>query len=214
MGFDLYGLKPENTVKPDEPDFANDEEGSKAYFAWQDATNGAYFRNSIWSWRPLWGFISGWCDDFLTDDDIEGGMYNDGYKIGKTKAKKIASRLRRLDNEGVIERTAKRHIKDMKKLPKEDCQICKGTGTREGMEGWQSQSEWLKYHKSLKAIPEKEYKGVLLNVGWEWAHELKGCNGCKGTGRVNNFQSNYPFNAKNIRKFGIFCDNSGGFEIC
>jgi len=58
MGFDVYGLQPNNKIKPDEPDWTkNDKEAIKAYFAWQKNTPGAYFRANVWTWHPMWDFI-------------------------------------------------------------------------------------------------------------------------------------------------------------
>ena len=128
MGFDLYGMKPEKTEKPDAPDFVNDEEGTKAYFAWQENTEGAYFRNNVWYWRPLWNFICSICDDILTDNDMENGTFNDGHKICKTKAKKIAARLRKID--GDLNDHQIGHKRFMDDMPNEDCDICDGTGKR------------------------------------------------------------------------------------
>lgn len=215
MGFDLYGIKPESDIpKPDEPDFGNDKEGTKAYFAWQNNTPGAYFRNNVWYWRPLWEFISDNCSDIISQKDVQRGTSNDAHRISKTKAKRIAARIRRLDKEGRLELKALQHTLHIKNLPQEECHLCYGTGTREGMEGWQSREQWLHHHKSLERIPEKDYEGVLLNVSWEWANELNGCNSCKGSGKVDDFQSHYPFEVDNVREFGEFCDKSGGFEIC
>ncbi len=40
------------------------------------------------------------------------------------------------------------------------------------------------------------------------------CNGCDGTGKVKNWDTHYPFDADNVKKFEQFCRSSGGFEIC
>ena len=98
MGFDIYGLNPKmNTEKPeilvkydsldnkwkDMTDEQRDE-----YYKLEDqfkAENpGIYFRANVWGWRPIWGFVCRACDDFLSMDDMEKGMYNDSRKISKT----------------------------------------------------------------------------------------------------------------------------------
>ena len=40
------------------------------------------------------------------------------------------------------------------------------------------------------------------------------CNACGGTGKVKNFNCNYPFHPENVEDFQRFCQYSGGFRIC
>ena len=135
MGFDVYGLKPETDVIPDQPNWSQkyNEEEAKAYFAWQSNTPGAYFRNNVWWWRPLWDFVCETCNDILSEDDIKTGAYNDGHKIGKTKSKKIASRLRKVLRNGECESYKIQY--DFNNVAAEDveCDLCNGTGKREDM---------------------------------------------------------------------------------
>ena len=114
MGFDLHGMNPQGStpeprwtkgdpmVKTGEHSYTIDPQIKEEYddymkskWAWQESTEGAYFRNNVWWWRPLWEFISGICSDILTKEDIRMGGFNDGHKIGKTKARRIAARIRR-----------------------------------------------------------------------------------------------------------------------
>mgnify|MGYP003135800413 CR=1 FL=1 len=78
MGFDLVGTK------------ARSEKGK-------------YFRNNVWFWRPLWTYICSECDDILTVKEAEGGSFNDGVKISKAKAEKIAKRIQKRLNDGSVE---------------------------------------------------------------------------------------------------------------
>ena len=78
MGFDLIGKK------------AKSEKGE-------------YFRNNVWYWRPLWTYVCNECDDILTIKEAEGGCFNDGIKISKTKAEKIAKRLEEKLKDGSID---------------------------------------------------------------------------------------------------------------
>ena len=119
MGFDLAGMNPEEgTPKPiwtkGDPWI---KEGNRIYLdpkldkeytkhmdeviEWQDSNPGAYFRANVWFWRPLWNFVTNECK-FLTDKDVEQGGWNNGHRISKTKSKRIASRLRRLINNGHV----------------------------------------------------------------------------------------------------------------
>ena len=78
MGFDIVGIK------------AKSEKGK-------------YFRNNVWYWRPLWQYICDECDDILTIKEAEGGCFNDGVKITKSKAERIAKRLQKKLEDGSID---------------------------------------------------------------------------------------------------------------
>jgi hypothetical protein len=105
MGFDVYGEKPVNEL-------------------------GEYFRNNVWYWRPLWSFVSHYCDDILTQEDIEHGEYNDGWLIDNDKARKIGERLNKMVVSGKVTNEKKRYDKTLAELPDEQCTHCKGTGQR------------------------------------------------------------------------------------
>ena len=187
MGFDLRGLKPNNEVKPDEPNWLAEgnwaEKEREAYFSWQQNTPGAYFRNNVWYWRPLWNFVCEVCDDILTQKDMEEGMTNSGHVISKTKAKKIASRLRKMDKD--LEDHQIGHERHMSNLKDVECDICYGTGRRNDDIGVSARNADPNYT----------------------------CNGCNGKGTRRPFAASYPFDADNVREFGKFCSDSGGFDI-
>jgi len=111
MGFDLSGLSPDNpqdVQKPvidwdSEPTSQEQEEYFRNLEAYEKAVPGHYFRNNVWWWRPLWQCIGSSCDDILSEDDITGGYYNDGYKISKEQAVGIAERMKSLIDNGTIE---------------------------------------------------------------------------------------------------------------
>ena len=187
MGFDLYGLNPKGDVpKPVITDWG-DKKQADDFFKYQDETPGSYFRANVWYWRPLWQYVTVTCDDILTEKDMESGAYNDGHRISKTKANRIASRLKKLDKDGSIMKYELGYKEYLKSLPKEKCGICEGTGRR-------------------KKHPKK---GRAFNN----AGDMK-CNGCEGIGNVNNFGTHYPFESEEIVRFAEFCEQSGGFEIC
>ena len=190
MGFDLSGMNP-NISRPAPPlpkSFNNDNWSDKEqkmyddYGDWEEENCGVYFRNNVWAWRPLWNFVSGVCDDILTEKDIEQGSWNDGHKISKTKAGKIAKRLYSMIEDGKVKEYEKMHTGHLNSLEQVDCDICDATGKRQE--------------------PPKTGAGDVR------------CNGCSGTGRVDDWAKSYPFSEDNVREFANFCANSGGFRIC
>ena len=131
MGFDLYGLNPENpnkAVKPEQIDWSKKptEKEKSAYFDavddFQIEVVGSYFRANVWYWRPIWSFVCGACNDILTENDMERGSFNDGHKISKTKAKRIATKLRKNLKNGHIHELCDRYEKNrsMLKLANKD----------------------------------------------------------------------------------------------
>ena len=60
------------------------------------------------------------CDDILTEKDMERGDYNDGHRISKTKANRIASRLKIADKNGEIMKYELDYKEYLKSLPEEE----------------------------------------------------------------------------------------------
>ena len=219
MGFDVYGIKPNGHNKPDDPDWEEDQQ-VKAYYAWQDNTPGAYFRNNVWGWHPTWDFIHEHCKDIFTtaiedelikadslDDFYNSCHHNDGCVIPKRIALEISARLEKLDDKGKLEQWEVECDIIRERRPKEDCDLCDATGTRKGWEGWHSEESWLKHHNSLKATD------TIPRASFKWANQMRGCNGCNGTGKKESFANNYIFAAENVREFSKFAKLSGGFKI-
>jgi len=105
MGFDLSGKNPTlHTPQPKE--LTELDHGSEEKWEierkWYEENPGIYFRNNVWWWRPLWGYVTEVCGDILTDDDLNHGSYNDGHFISKAKCKRIARRLNKLINDGDV----------------------------------------------------------------------------------------------------------------
>ena len=122
MGFDLSGMNPNTTrPQPELPPFTertDDDWGD--YHKWQEENCGVYFRNNVWSWRPLWHFVSSVCGNILTDKDIGSGTYNDGHKICKTKANRIASRLFKLIRKGDVKAYESAYRRNQDSLNEDD----------------------------------------------------------------------------------------------
>ena len=133
MGFDLSGLNPNLTrPEPELPPFPErTSEDWEIYTDWQEENCGTYFRNNVWSWRPLWHFVTAVCDNILTEKDIKSGSYNDGHKISKTKARRIAKRLHRMIESGYVKEYEEGYKKHLASLEQVDCDTCDATGKRQ-----------------------------------------------------------------------------------
>ncbi len=159
MGMDVYGKEPTEEV-------------------------GKYFRNSAWSWRPLWRYvcqIAPWVSEVVVY-----GQSNDGDGLNAKGSKKLAKALLEEVSSGRTKEVADAYTAGLKAKPDEDCRWCKGTGNR------------------AKA------RGDFTEKDMEW---VNGCNGCRGTGKVRPDACLYPFSEENVKEFAEFVGASGGFEI-
>ena len=200
MGFDLYGLNPTNPkglIKP-EIDWDNKPSSKEKdkFFSdlnkYEDKVPGHYFRNNVWYWRPLWSFIVTVCDDILNEEDCEKGSNNDGHEISEEKALAIADRIDDINESGAIdlfaenvEEIRKEGEKHNKKLEVKKETLRKRVHT---------------YMDSDKIVPAhypEPYKAM-----WKKLQDQE------------DWDAHYPFDADNVREFGKFCKESGGFEIC
>ena len=207
MGFDLHGLNPSNPNNIDKPIFewdkekseAEKDEHSKSMAAYNVAVPGDYFRNNVWWWHRTWDYVCHLCEDFITEEEQSEGHTNSGLQIDEERSIKMAKRISKAAKSGAIKKEVILYNKHLDTLEGTECEMCNGTGTRKGWEGWQTKGEWLKTHDS-----ESNYKH---------AHNCNGCNACKGTGKQKNWACNYQISEENVLEFGKFVANSGGFEI-
>jgi len=125
MGFDIVGINPKNK-------------------------KGEYFRNNVWWWRRLADFVIHVSEDILTVRDAEQFKWNNGYKISKRKAEKIAKRLKEAIND------KKAHKKFLKEQVKAYTELSKKIA-KEGESAWQF---------SWKNI--KEFAEFCENSGGFW----------------------------------------------
>jgi hypothetical protein len=103
MGFDLYGLK------------ATSEKG-------------AYFRNNIWWWRPLAGYVLENVD--IPEAQAKHWQYNDGITVSEKLTLRIADTLEKLIAQGQTQQYEQEYKQALAALPDEVCVICKGQGVR------------------------------------------------------------------------------------
>ena len=127
MGMDLYGLKPTEHMKAtpllkkvrnDFNEFFKLKKGEQDKYIEQNmqyekVNVGAYFRNSVWYWRPLWKYVCKVCN--LSTDVYQQGNRNEGYKVDETVAKDIAVTLFLLLEKGDVDRYAKEYLKTAEK---------------------------------------------------------------------------------------------------
>ena len=81
MGMDVYGLAPRSEV-------------------------GEYFRNNIWGWPPLWGYVIEVTGELLTAEQKERGYNNSGVEVNNEQAVAIADELERRIASGEVSRRA------------------------------------------------------------------------------------------------------------
>lgn len=205
MGFDLHGISPSGTTIP-EPDWKIDSQVQE-YFALQQNIAGAYFRNNVWWWHPLWAFVCSTCDDILDKKDMCAGESNSGQLISGNKSLEIGLRLKKLLRNDVVVKYIEERDEKLKNLPQIKCTICNGTGTRKAFRGWESKSKWLKYHTRLGG------DSTSMQCSYAHANGCNGCNSCQGTGEVDNWATHYHLSEENVEEFARFCVASGGFTI-
>lgn len=71
-----------------------------------------------------------------------------------------------------------------------------------------------KYNTRVQKLPKEECF-CCKGTGIRDDEIIKGtCNACKGDGKVDSFESNYPFSEQNVKEFSEFLVNCGGFKIC
>ena len=135
MGFDVYGIKPiENTVKPeilkkDWYKLEKQEEKDKYFEAknkYEEENPGQYFRNNVWWWRPLWVYVCDVCAYVMNPNHIDAGDSNSGYKIDQPTVDRMVEKLQIEIALGNHKKYETSHTKELKSLPDEKCDYCKG----------------------------------------------------------------------------------------
>lgn len=200
MGFDIYGINPNNpnnAIKPEQMDWSkkpSDEERDKYFSAindYEEQVVGSYFCNNVWWWRPLWAFVCNNCDDFLTENDMNKGGSNSGEKISKTKATKIGKRLSQKLADGTVDEVYRSYELAAAKA-KVHNDIIKKEMDKISKECREKHGEDLvpaNYPEPYKT----QWNDAFYDKSWD---------------------DSYPFNKDNVESFAKFCLESGGFEIC
>ena len=189
MGFDLYGIEPVNgQFIPKEPDWelAKQKDREKYWDACDEHDikyPGRYFRNNVWYWRPLWLFI---CSEVAPDTLSEEDKDHGHYND-----------FYPIDKDKAI------YIAD--KIDELD-----EAGVLDEYEiNWEKNKEETEDEPCThcdESNKKFEDRASLQS-------DLLGCHVCNGTGMVRPFDTNYIFEASNVREFGKFARGSGGFTI-
>ena len=103
MGMDVHGLHPRSAA-------------------------GQYFRNSVWSWRPLADYCCEIGKDLIANP--KGWQYNKGHSLDGNNAAKLATRLEAEISSGRTASYEMQHKRAIELTPDEDCETCGGTGRR------------------------------------------------------------------------------------
>ena len=206
MGFDLYGEKPienefEHQERWDELSSMSYEEREEKnlddeYYTlmskYEDINPGAYFRNNVWWWRPLWSFVCENCEDILTEKDMNNGCYNDAHIISRRKAEAIAVRLEEVIESEETKMWIKEHEDNLQQAKRNNKQV---------------EAEL----KELKKLVEVEtgnpdiYPAIYPDKFKKKYDEVYG---------RRDWASSYPFSKDNVINFIKFARQSGGFSIC
>lgn len=158
---------------------------------------GEYFRNSVWTWRPLWDFCLTAAPEVA--GKVKYGHSNDGDGLNAEDAATLSRILFEMIVDGEVEAYEKAYRKMQADLPRSKCDLCNGTGVRRDEVGVQYGMPDRELDQALAAIVRRTH-------GW--------CNGCSGEGQVDHIGVSYPFSVDNVRRFADFLADSGGFKIC
>lgn len=164
----------------------------------RDATTeeGAYFRNNVWWWHPLWSY----CEHVAPSiaGKVKHGHSNDGDGLGKTDSLRLAEVLEAELASGRTKAYETAHMARLAALPRTTCPHCAGTGVR----------------SDAIAVQMGQPERVIDEPGHP-RHGQKGwCNACDGFGTQEAFEARYPFSEENVTEFVAFLQGCGGFRIC
>ena len=162
MGMDVYGRQPINET-------------------------GAYFRNNVWWWRPLWNYCETQYPELT--QTVTDGHSNSGDGLDAEQALALGKKLQQDIDSGVVAQYEKEYKEYLDSLPMSECKYCNSTGVR--------------------------YEKMVINEGGTvpCATAPYTCNACNGDGKVKDWACSYPFAVENVQEFAKFLISSGGFNI-
>lgn len=158
---------------------------------------GAYFRNNVWWWHPLWSYCT-WAHPDLVGPEPQLGHYNDGYGLDDEQSRKLGLALITDIRSGTVAAYKERYYDELAQLPRVDCEFCNATGIRTDSIGVQM------------GMPDKALDPDVASLV-DRSHGY--CNGCRGIGSREHHATNYPFDVENVQRFAEFLLDCGGFSI-
>ena len=158
-------------------------------------SSGNYFRNSVWSWKPLADYIQYVAPEIASHCDHWHS--NDGDGLNKEDSLALAGILQSEIDSGRCRKYQLAYDERLAALPDEICALCEGTGIRSDKVG-------VEYGQNTKVL-SSDHPTRPGQMGW--------CNGCDGTGTKRPFDTYYPFEVENVQEFVEFLRGCDGFEI-
>ena len=162
MGFDLHG--------------SSKTEGS------------TYFRANVWSWRPIWKFVTDHCSEILTESQLMRGNYNDFVCITGVQSLALAEKLQSLIDDETVNHVTSEYEIERKKQVKVQEIIMKAL------------DKWTEEQGASCGNDLKDENHELWEVMY---HKIK-----------YNSDASYPMSVENIQEFADYCKESDqGFKI-
>lgn len=161
---------------------------------------GAYFRRSVWGWRPLADFVTASAP--VETAPCKYWHSNDGVGLDAAQSVALADKLDELLKIGEVADWVKARDASLAALPDERCDVCKGSGIRTDQIGYEH--GW-----PTKVVEAKDRDGRANPR----AGQVGSCNGCGGRGTNRPFATWYPLEENDVREFSQFVRASGGFKI-
>lgn len=158
---------------------------------------GEYFRRNVWGWHPLWEYVEQVHPEIA--ELVKYAHSNDGDGLGSQDSAKLGELLLDDYESGKAFQYVEERNKWLSELPLEDCNLCEATGIRADEIGIQN------------GMPERELSPEMKVVT---GREVGYCNGCQGSGKETNWATNYYLEPDDVKEFGLFLKDCGGFEIC
>ena len=151
-------------------------------------TGETYFRQNVWGWRPIWSFVTKFCDDILDAEEIKRGNYNDFVKIDGAKSIMLATRLQSLIDDGTIKELIDDYEKNRNKEVKAEEILMKA------LDAW-TKEQGASCGNDLSP-PDHDLWEVMY-------HKIR-----------HNSNASYPMDLELLKEFSDFCEESDqGFTI-
>jgi len=158
---------------------------------------GGYFRRNVWGWHPLWEYVENCHPDLASK--VEHAHSNDGDGLDADDSVQLAVCLRADLERGDAQRYIDERNKYLADLERPACEYCGGTGIRSDAVGVENKMSERELETEMAMLVGRTH-------GW--------CNGCRGEGKRDAWETNYYLDLDDIKEFADFLDNCGGFEIC